>query len=77
MFHARDLMPFFPATINANRAPRHRLSHDSNRGHVAPLADLLVVQAVDGLVFPDRADPGGGYGGSVGEEFNARSAQQR
>jgi hypothetical protein len=55
VFHARDLMPFFTVTINSNRTRRRRLSLHSNRGHVAPLAHLLVVQPVDGLVFPDRA----------------------
>jgi hypothetical protein len=45
VFHARDLMPFFPAIINANHAPRFTLKtffdrspHYADGDHVAPLA---------------------------------------
>lgn len=42
------------------------LSADRGAEDIAPLADLLVVQAVDGLVFPKGARAGGGQRGGVG-----------
>ena len=37
-----------------------------NADDIAPLPDLLVVQSVDGFVFPHRASAGGGERGGVG-----------
>jgi hypothetical protein len=48
------------------------LSHHPNGGHVAPLADLRVVVAVDALVSPHRARAAGGSG----ETFNGLLFQQ-
>jgi hypothetical protein len=48
------------------------LSHHPNGGHVAPLADLRVVEAVDALVSPHRARAAGGSG----ETFNGLLFQQ-
>jgi hypothetical protein len=84
MFHAQVLMPFFPAIINSNRTPRRarkyisaRSTHHSNRGRVAALAGLPVVELVDGLVFPDCAGAGIGSGGLVDGLVKPRSMVQR
>ena len=61
-----DIPPRLFANSQAYRACNPLLPTHRNTNHIAPLPDLLVVQAVDGLVFPHRADTLGGQRRGVG-----------